>query len=102
MEIPLNIWLYPIYFYFRVFNEEYKTKPTLFPKWLPVSFIICPKNITENLNKMGETGVASMRKVSRPDDRNDLIEINAAMVKQEGKRIVWIAKSSAGAKGIGF
>jgi hypothetical protein len=61
-----------------------------------------PKNITENLNKMGETGVASMRKVSRPDDRNDLIEINAAMVKQEGKRIVWIAKSSAGAKGIGF
>jgi hypothetical protein len=51
---------------------------------------------------MGETGVASMRKVSRPDDRNDLIEINAAMVKQEGKRIVWIAKSSAGAKGIGF
>ena len=51
---------------------------------------------------MGETGVASMRKVSRPDDRNDLIETNAAMVKQEGKRIVWIAKSAAGAKGIGF
>lgn len=86
----------------RVFKEEFRAKSTMFPKWLPVSFIICPKNITENLTKMGESGIAIMRKVSRPDDRKDLIETDAIMVQQEGKPIVWIAKSAAGAKGEGI
>lgn len=82
-----------------MFKEELKRKPGLRPKWLPLSFIICPKNITENSVQQGASGIAAMRKVPRPDDRLELIEKDAAMSLQEGQKIVWIAKSSAGAKG---
>ena len=49
---------------------------------------------------MGETGIAAMRKISRPDERQELIETDATLVQQEGKKTVWIAKSAAGAKGL--
>lgn len=64
-----------------------------------MSFIICPNKISENAKQMGEASVAAMRKVARPDDRQELVETDAALVQQEKKRIVWIAKSAAGAKG---
>ncbi|XP_076098476.1 tubulin--tyrosine ligase-like [Mytilus galloprovincialis] len=86
----------------RVFKEELKRRPGMFPKGLPMSFIICPKKISENAKQMGEASVAAMRKVARPDDRQELVETDAALVQQEKKRIVWIAKSAAGAKGEGI
>lgn len=86
----------------RVFKEELKRKPGLPPKWLPLSFIICPRNITENSVQQGATGVAAMRKVARPDDRLELIEKDHALTLQEGEKVVWIAKSAAGAKGDGI
>ena len=86
-------------FFFRIFKEYFKTTSKPVPKWLPESFILCPKDITTNLRAAGEeSGAVLCHKSSRSDEREDFIEIAKSM-STENKPSVWIAKSSSGSKG---
>ncbi|XP_033733731.1 tubulin--tyrosine ligase-like [Pecten maximus] len=86
----------------RLFKDFFKSTGKPSPKWLPESFILCPKDITKNLQKAGEQGAVLVRKSPKPDEREDFLKATEKLAKQEGKSVTWIAKSSAGSKGEGI
>ena len=85
--------------YFRVFKEYCSLVKYSYPKWLPQSFRIVPKNI---VHKSVRNSTVLVRP-EKPDERDELLETHAQMVKEEeSKSVIWIAKHTAGAKGIFF
>lgn len=66
-----------------------------YPKWLPPSFRIVPKNIVHTSLRNATVLV----RAEKPDDREELLETHGQMVEEEGKDVIWIAKHTAGAKG---
>ncbi|XP_021375114.1 tubulin--tyrosine ligase-like isoform X2 [Mizuhopecten yessoensis] len=86
----------------RLFKDFFKSTSKPPPKWLPESFILCPKDITRNLQKAGEQGAVLVCKSPKPDEREDFLKAAKKLAKQEEKPVIWIAKSSAGSKGEGI
>ncbi|XP_061174345.1 tubulin--tyrosine ligase-like [Saccostrea echinata] len=86
----------------RVFKQFYTTSAKPIPKWLPESFIICPKDITKNMESVPPTSHPVRRRVSKPDERKELKERSLALNRENKKPVVWIAKSSSGSKGEGI
>lgn len=68
-----------------------------YPKWLPLSFRVVPKNVVQTSNRYSTVRVRS----EKPDDREELLEAHTRMVGEEGeKQVIWIAKHTSGAKGL--
>lgn len=85
--------------HFRVFKEFYTTSAKPIPKWLPESFIICPKDIAKSMESAAPGARPLPRRVSKPDERKDLLDRSTILNKTSKKPVVWIAKSSSGSKG---
>lgn len=85
--------------HFRVFKEFYTTSAKTIPKWLPESFIICPKDIAKSMESAAPGARPLPRRVSKPDERKDLLDRSTILNKTSKKPVVWIAKSSSGSKG---
>lgn len=85
--------------YFRVFKQFYTTSAKPIPKWLPESFIICPKDIAKSMESATPGARPLPRRVSKPDERKDLLDRSTVLNKTSKKPVVWIAKSSSGSKG---
>ncbi|XP_052274880.1 tubulin--tyrosine ligase-like isoform X2 [Dreissena polymorpha] len=82
----------------KVFKEYCSIVKYSYPKWLPRSFRIFPKNIIKtNLRNSNQSLVKE-----KPDDRAELIAANASLVTEEGSSVAWIAKITSGAKGDGI
>lgn len=86
----------------RVFKEFYTTSAKPIPKWLPESFIICPKDIAKSMESAAPGARPLPRRVSKPDERKDLVDRSTVLNKTSRKPVVWIAKSSSGSKGEGI
>uniref|UniRef100_K1QWW9 Tubulin--tyrosine ligase n=1 Tax=Magallana gigas TaxID=29159 RepID=K1QWW9_MAGGI len=80
----------------RVFKEFYTTSAKPIPKWLPESFIICPKDIAKSMESPAPGARPLPRRVSKPDERKDLLDRSTVLNKTSKKPVVWIAKSSSG------
>lgn len=85
--------------HFRVFKQFYTTSAKPIPKWLPESFIICPKDIAKSMESATPGARPLPRRVSKPDERKDLLDRSTILNKTSKKPVVWIAKSSSGSKG---
>ncbi|XP_048733655.1 tubulin--tyrosine ligase-like isoform X2 [Ostrea edulis] len=86
----------------RVFKQFYTTSAKPLPKWLPESFIICPKDIAKNMEPAPPAAQPLPRKVSKPDERKELMKRSEVLNMKNKKPVVWIAKSSSGSKGEGI
>ncbi|KAL4238121.1 hypothetical protein ACF0H5_002833 [Mactra antiquata] len=83
----------------KVFKEYCEVVKYSYPKWLPESFRVFPKNVAKTSVK---NSTVTMR-AEKPDDREELLEANTRMIQEEGdKNVVWIAKHTSGAKGEGI
>ncbi|XP_053408052.1 tubulin--tyrosine ligase-like [Mercenaria mercenaria] len=82
----------------KVFKEYCSVVKYSYPKWLPQSFRIVPKNVVQTSVRNSTVLV----RPEKPDDRDQLLETHAQMVAEEGKDVIWIAKHTSGAKGDGI
>lgn len=82
----------------KVFKEYSNIVKYSYPKWLPDSYRIVPKNVVHISNRNSTVLVRS----KKPDDREELLQAHAALTEEEGNAVVWIAKHTAGAKGDGI
>ncbi|XP_060559845.1 tubulin--tyrosine ligase-like isoform X2 [Ruditapes philippinarum] len=81
----------------KVFKEYCSVVKYSYPKWLPQSFRIVPKNVVHTSLRNSSVLVRG----EKPDDRGELLEAYTQMVKEE-ESVIWIAKHTAGAKGDGI
>lgn len=87
-------WLFP-FFTIRLI----KTSPELsdFNSWLPESYIIYPTNLNTPVAP-ATNGINHLKSNPKTDEREVFLASYQAK-KESGEGTVWIAKSSAGAKG---
>ncbi|XP_052766867.1 tubulin--tyrosine ligase-like [Mya arenaria] len=82
----------------KVFKEYCSLVKYSYPKWLPQSFRILPKNIKQTSIRNSSTTLMK----EKPDDRDELLATNVSLTQEEGSSVAWIAKVTAGAKGDGI
>ncbi|KAL5009374.1 hypothetical protein ScPMuIL_014955 [Solemya velum] len=82
----------------RIFKQYYSSIKKAIPTWLPQSFVVYPKLIELTYPEPSRSyRLNNINRSNKMDEREDLLK---AATHENG--LVWIAKSSAGAKGEGI